>query len=185
MVYHGPLGESCDTLVSYFESKGAPMIEIGDNAANWMLRVITDDSLGDLAAAYRDSEEYDALIEELDRIKDDPKADEQIKYDSEFAVSAGRRHELVNRRLRTIYWRSPTYSLAKISVSAMIAFILGSVFILDRNEDTYTEIQMRSRLSTIFLSFIIVGILGIISVVRTLMLARSTCLCIVGHHHCR
>ena len=143
------------------------MIELGDNAANWMLRVITDESLGDFAAAYTESDEFNFLTTELDEIKANPKADEKITFDSEFAVSAGRRHELVNRRLRTIYWRSPTYSLAKISVSALIAFVLGSVFLLQRNRNTYSEIEMRARLSTIFLSFIIVGIMGIISVVRT------------------
>jgi hypothetical protein len=173
VVYHGELGDSCSSLVSYFESRGAPMIEIGENAADWMLRVMALERMGDMADVFLKSDEFRLLKEELDEIKENPVADQEIKYESVFAVSANARQDAVNRRLRTIYWRSPTYNTVRVSVSAVIAFILGSVFIFDWDQDSFTEIQMRARLSVIFLSFIIIGIMAIISTLPVMTMIRD------------
>ena len=162
VVYHGELGSSSSALISYFESKGAPRIEVGENPANWMLRVIS--RMGDLSATYRDSEECTQVMQDLHRLKETQVPDTEIKYESVYAVSQVRREELVNARLRTIYWRSPTYNLTRLSVSGIIAFILGSVFLRNWRRNQFTEIEMRARLSVIFLAFIITGIMSIVSV---------------------
>jgi len=149
------------------------MIEIGENPANWVFRVLSLDKLGDLADAYRDSEQFQILEQELDRIKANPDPELEIKFDSEYAVSTNRRQELVNSRLRTIYWRSPAYNMTRLSVSAIIAFVLGSVFLLEWNPKTFTENQMRARLSAVFLSFIITGIMAIVSVLPVMTMIRD------------
>lgn len=164
VVYHGELGASSSTLISYFESKGAPKIEVGENPANWMLRVLSLENMGDLPATYRSSDIFIQMMQELDRIKGTQVSDTEIKYDTVYAVSKVRREELVNARLRTIYWRSPTYNLTRLSVSGIIAFILGSVFLRNWRRSQFTEIEMRARLSVIFLAFIITGIMSIVSV---------------------
>ena len=164
VVYHGELGEDCCTLIEYFESRGAPLIELGENPADWMLRVMSMDKMGDLAETYKKSDKFTSLKTELRRIKENPDHDEKILFESKYAVSASKRRDAVNRRLRTIYWRSPAYNLARMTVSAAIAFILGSVFLLDWKPNSFSEIQMRARLSAIFLTFIITGIMAIISV---------------------
>jgi hypothetical protein len=162
VVYHGPIGEDCHTLVAYFELRDAPKISLGENPANWMLRVITDESMGDLAEIYLQSEEFTELKEELDKIKDNPDPELKVEYDSEFAAPKSKRRELINKRLRLIYWRSPAYNYSRIIVSLLIAFILGSVFVTDHGQQVFTEIEMRARLSVIFLTFIITGIMAMV-----------------------
>lgn len=169
VVYHGPLHDKNATsdenkMVSYFEHFGAPKISLGENPANWMLRVLACESLGDLAEKYVQSKEFAALKAELKSVKEDTSDDLKLSFKSEFAVPVNRRREIINGRLRLIYWRSPAYNLTRISVSVMIAFILGSVFIFQRAQDISSEVDMQARLSVIFLSFIITGIMAMLAV---------------------
>jgi ABC-type multidrug transport system fused ATPase/permease subunit len=173
VVYHGPLGNNCSALVSYFELRGVPKISLGENPANWMLRVITDEGRADLAEEYLKSEEYANLKAELDKIKESSEEDLKIVYENEFATPFGKRRELVNRRLQLIYWRSPTYNLARVMVSLVIAFILGSVFIFKRDLEVFTEVDMQARLSVVFISFIITGIMAILSVLPVMTKIRD------------
>lgn len=140
------------------------MIEVGENPANWMLRVMSLESMGDLSATYKNSETFKMIKQDLDRIKENQVPEMEIKYDNTYAASQVQREELVNSRLRTIYWRSPAYNLTRLSVSGIIAFILGSIFLWNWRRSQFTEIEMRARLSVIFLSFIITGIMSICSV---------------------
>lgn len=173
VVYHGPLGEDCGDLISYFESRGAEQIALGENPANWMLRVITSDEQQDLAAVYLRSDEHAKLQADLFGIKNSQDPNQKIEYNSEFAASKNRRRALINHRLQLIYWRSPTYNLARILVSIVIAFILGSVFLRDYGSTVFTETQMQARLSVIFLSFIITGIMAILSVLPVMTKIRD------------
>jgi ABC-2 type transporter len=175
VVYHGPLGENCRSLVSYFESRGAPKIDLGENPANWMLRVLSSSFGGreDFAAVYRRSQDFAKLKDELAEIAASPDSNGKITYKSDFARSRSTRRALVNKRLRTIYWRSPAYNLARITVSLLIAFILGSVFIFSHNLDVFSEVDMRARLSVIFMSFIITGIMAILSVLPVMTRIRD------------
>lgn len=128
-----------------------------------MIRIISTDTEIDYAKAYVESEAFSHLVAELDAVKEAPSKTDRILFDSEFATTRRKRGELVNQRLQTIYWRSPTYNLARVMVSLIIACILGSVFIFKRNYAMYAEVDIRARLATIFLSFIITGILAITS----------------------
>lgn len=58
-------------------------------------------------------------------------------------------------------------------MAAFIAVIMGSVLIVDRPNDTFTETQMRAQFATIFLSFIIMGIMSIFSVLPIMMSIRD------------
>lgn len=174
VAYHGPLGADCRSLVEYFESKGAPRIDLGENPANWMLRVISGSPVADdLPAIYRESEEFRLLERELKRLAESPLPDLKIEYDNEFAAERFTRKNLVSQRMRLIYWRSPNYNLARLTVSATIAFILGSLFLRKRNPDSFTENDMRARFSVIFLSFIITGIMAILGVLPVMTRIRD------------
>jgi hypothetical protein len=153
VVYHGALGDNSRTLIDYFETLGAPRINLGDNPANWMLRVITDESMGDLAEGYENSTEFAALQKELKTMSQSPSADMKIEFESEYAsTNRGVRQRLTNRRLRTIYWRSPTYNLGRLMVSLIIAFILVGVFLTDCKNLIYSEADIRARIAVIFFS---------------------------------
>lgn len=173
VVYHGPMGDDCSNIVSYFESRGAPTISLGENPANWMLRVITAEEQKDLETDYLQSNEFSALKAELDGIKDNPDAESKITFDKEYATSASTRRDLLNRRLQRIYWRSPTYNLARVMVSLLIAGVLGSVFIFRRELDVFSEVDMRARLSVVFIAFIITGIMAILSVLPVMTKIRD------------
>lgn len=164
VVYHGELGRNnCSSLVEYFESRGAEPIELGDNPANWMLRVMDSGSMDDIEEVYLQSEEYASTLKELDGIESNKDEESRILYEKEFAATRWERQIMTNKRLRTIYWRSPSYNYSRLLVSLVIAFVLGSSFITNRNPKFFTENDMRSRVSVIFLSFIITGVMAILS----------------------
>jgi hypothetical protein len=173
VVYFGPLGaENCSTLVNYFESLGAEPIALGDNPANWMLRVVAAEP--NLAEKYLESNGLVALKKRLEELHTDPDSNLKIEYTGVFAATFLRRRTLVNKRLATIYWRSPAYNLTRVVVSLVIAFILGSSFVNDRHPaEGFTESQTQARVAVIFLSFIIPGILGILSVLPVMTAIRD------------
>lgn len=173
MVYHGPLGANSCELINYFESHGATPIELGDNPANWILRVLQDSNMGDLAEAYSKSEQRKALLHEIALLSENPDPLEKIEFENEFAVGRATRQLLVTRRLRTIYWRSTTYNLGRIMISLIMACLLGAVFITERKNLTYSEADIRARISVIFFSNIIVGIMSIVSVLPVMTWIRD------------
>lgn len=146
-MFHGELGKDSQNLVKYLESKGGEPIELGDNPANWMLRVLDSSGVGDLAEKYIESEEYSSLKKELEGIESSPEEGAKIEYYSEFAASRWTRQKMINRRLTTIYWRSPSYNYSRILVSILISFVLASSFITKRHPDYFTENDMRSRIN--------------------------------------
>lgn len=173
VVYHGPLGENSSELINYFESRGGTPIELGDNPANWILRVLQDSNMGDLAEAYAKSEQGSAVIQELAVLVEDPNPDAKVEVENVFAVGRATRQLLVTGRLRTIYWRSTTYNLGRIMISLVMACLLGAVFITERTSLTYSEAEIRARISVIFFSNIIVGIMSIVSVLPVMTWIRD------------
>jgi hypothetical protein len=139
-----------------------------------MLREIqAENNPRDLAEEYIKSPDYAALKQKLREVKIDPSPSMKIAYSSKFAAPADVRQKMMNKRLQTVYWRSPAYNLSRLLVSVIIAFILGSVTVADRNPDVATEADVRAWLSVIFLSFIIIGILSITSVLPVMLKIRD------------
>jgi hypothetical protein len=171
-VYFGDLGERSTTLIEYFERQGVSPFGAGDNPANWMLRVLRE--LADNPAeTYLTTPEFAKLKKQLAKAKVDPPKELQISYSSEYAVSYNERQGLMNHRLRTVYWRSPTYNQSRLLISAVIAFILGSVFITQRKKEVLTESDLQAYFSVTFLGFIIIGILCITSVLPVMLKIRD------------
>jgi ABC-2 type transporter len=170
-VFFGELGESSSKMIEYFERNGANPIDVGDNPANWMLRIL--DSGADYGDIYLKSPELKLLKKQLVKVKEDPPEELKVHFLSEFAVPTEERQRLMNKRLQTIYWRSPAYNLSRILVCVIIAFILGSVFITERQLDQLTESDARAYFAVTFLSFIIIGILCITSVLPVMLAIRD------------
>ncbi|KAL7580109.1 hypothetical protein ACA910_012870 [Epithemia clementina (nom. ined.)] len=174
VVYHGELGSSSSTMVNYFHSLGAPRIAYGENPANWMLQIMSLDKMQDLDERWLSSDEFAALKRRLASIYTNrPDDAKKIVYENEFAATWRQRLDLVTSRLRLIYWRSPAYNLARITVSGVIAVVLGSVFILKRTQSVYSETDMRAQLSVIFLAFVISGIMAILTVLPVMTKIRD------------
>ena len=66
----------------------------------------------------------------------------EIKFEDTYAVGWLKRDNLMGNRLVKIYWRSPAYNLARMALSAVIALLLGSMFIPLRDTQTYSEAQI-------------------------------------------
>jgi hypothetical protein len=174
VVYFGETGDQSKELIRYFEEHGANPIEIGDNPANWMLREIQSDANpNDLVEEYHKSREYKTLKRRLADVRNTQIEALEITFPTLFAAPADLRQRLMNKRLQTIYWRSPTYNLSRLLVCSIIALILGSVFLGRRFPEVLTESDMRASLSVIFLSFIIIGILSITSVLPVMLSIRD------------
>ena len=173
VVYNGELGQDSRTLIEYFESRGAQSIELGDNPANWILRVLQDTAMGDHAELYLESDDYQRLKGELAREVEDADPTKKIAYEHRFATTRSVRQFLVNNRLRLIYWRSPTYNLGRILISVTLSILLGAVFVTERQITTYSEADVRARISVLFFGNIIVGIMSIISVQPVMMWLRN------------
>ena len=171
-MYFGELGFQSRTLIKYFEGHGATKIKPGDNPANWMLRVMPECEK-DFAEVYIQNLEFSKLKNQVVAAKVDPPEELEITYLTEFAVPRSERQKLTNKRLRNIYWRSPAYNLSRLMVCVAIAFILGSVFVTERNLKVLTEDQVTAYFSITFLSFIIIGILSITSVLPVMLAIRD------------
>jgi hypothetical protein len=174
VVYFGDLGDQSKNMIDYFEKHGASRIDIGDNPANWMLREIESSSNPkDLAEEYKNSSQFATLQRQLAELKLCLIPSLEITFRTRFASRAETRQRLMNKRLQTIYWRSPAYNRSRLLVCTIIAFILGAVFVTNRTPDVFTESDMRARLSVTFLSFIIIGILSITSVLPVMLNIRD------------
>jgi hypothetical protein len=172
VVFHGNLGEKSSHLIRYFESAGAAKIEHGENPSTWML-IALGDSPKDWSEIYQSSDDKKAIDTSIEETNDSPSEESKISFETTFACTFRRRNRLMNSRLNLIYWRSPAYNLGRVLISVAISFILGSVFIPYRKPDVYLETQMSSILSTIFIAFIIMGVLSIITVLPVMNSIRD------------
>lgn len=179
-MFFGELGvESCN-LVKYFESLGATPIQIGQNPADWMLTVITSDNKNgiDYVDAFKDSSNYQSMQDKIQNIIDVDGKDQEkkIMFATEYAADKSTRRGLVDKRLITIYWRSPAYNLSRMMISVVIAFVLGSIYVTNRlyKKEEVSEQEMTGILSLIFISFIIIGVMSINAVLPVMLSIRDS-----------
>ena len=137
VTYNGPLGKDSRNMISYFERLGARPIELGDNPANWVLRVLQDAEeessvMGNLSNSFQQSEECIEITNAIQSIRSNAKDEDRIHYESVFATGYFTRQFQIIKRLQTLYWRSPTYSTGRIVVSLILAMFLGTVFVRER-----------------------------------------------------
>uniref|UniRef100_A0A7S4JUM9 ABC transporter domain-containing protein n=1 Tax=Odontella aurita TaxID=265563 RepID=A0A7S4JUM9_9STRA len=178
VVYCGELGKSSTKLCNYLESHGGAPMNRGENPATWMLNVITKEPVGDeepmdYAQIYVESDERKNLGDAIDEVTSNVREEDKITFENRFAASAFTRHRLMTKRLRLVYWRSPSYNRSRIVLSLLIAFLLASVFLSNRRPAMMSEQEISGVFSTIFLSFIIVGILSLTSVLPVMLKIRD------------
>lgn len=151
-VYFGEVGENSNILSKYFERNGGHKCPPDANPAEWMLEVIgaapgTHTDI-DWHQVWRDSPEYQATQQELERLKiDRPRetstnekptdrrqetapAAEQNNADSyrEFAAPFGEQLKAVIVRVFQQYWRTPSYIYAKLALCLFSGLFIGFIF---------------------------------------------------------
>jgi hypothetical protein len=167
VVFFGELGVGSEKLIRYFETNGAPEIEFGENPAAWMFRAFAsaqEVNEMDWSETYKMSEQAKSLQEILDKTAANRKDTEKIFYDKVFVTSFQERLHLMNKRILTIYKRSPAYNLTRLVIAIFYSFLIGSVFLRDsgnREVEGWTESDVNGVLGLIFLSTIIIGVTSI------------------------
>lgn len=164
VVFHGDLGDESFSLIQYLQSyETTPLIQPGENPATWMLTTIgagnaTSGNQFDYAGAYSESKLREKCLESISFFEDAVSDEGLIRFPSMYATTMKTQIAEVMKRTWTVYWRSPSYNRTRIIVAALLSLLIGSVFISDPVPTD--ETQMRSRLTTIYLSFLIIAING-------------------------
>ena len=149
-VYFGDIGKNSKTMTSYFERTSGLPCPAEANPAEWMLEVIgaapgsTSDV--DWHAAWRESTEYAAVQDELQRLKRDVK-DANSAHDDpgsyrEFAASFFEQLWHVSHRVFQQYWRTPSYIYSKTCLCLLVSLFIGFVFF--RAPNTIQGLQNQS-----------------------------------------
>ena len=151
VVYHGELGGGSSTLISYFEGLGATPISLGENPSTWMLNQLNKKAITnsegevepiDFAQAWKKSENFQALQDELDELVEGRDETLQIEFDEDYAQPWYRRDLLMMKRAVKIYWRSPGYNGLRILTTNVIAVFIGSNFHLIKENTVFSESEM-------------------------------------------
>jgi ABC-2 type transporter len=167
VVFFGELGTGSCHLVEYFESHGAKPIEHGENPASWMLRAYAGEHANetqlDYAELYKSSEQYGNALQHIVSIVENRDESNHIQYTESFSTTMKERLQYTNRRITTIYKRSPLYNLTRLVIAAFYSFMIGSVFIRKEygEKRILGESVVDGILGTIFLSTIIIGVTSI------------------------
>lgn len=166
VVFFGELGQESAKLINYFESRGAPPIEYGENPAAWMLRAYAGEHAAenvDFAEEYKESEQYLVLCQQIEEIEESRDESKKIFYGKVYSTGFSEQLKLMNRRIVTIYKRSPAYNLTRLVIAIFYSFMIGSVFVRNSKvrAEGWNENEVNGVLGTIFLSTIIIGVTSI------------------------
>ncbi len=120
-----------------------------------MLTVITKADSDEMAEDFIQSPYYAKMKADIQATIEVEGKDpgKKIVYATQYAVPIKKRMQLLVQRVRTIYWRSPAYNLLRMLISIVIAF--------------------SSILSIIFISFIIIGVMSMNSVLPIMLNLRD------------
>ncbi|KAG7350244.1 ABC-2 type transporter-domain containing protein [Nitzschia inconspicua] len=176
VVFYGDLGENSKNLISYLQQyEATPLIQPGENPATWMLTTIGAGSAGgetfDYAGAYKSSELHLQALEKIDEIVKTSGKENAITFPSKYATSRYVQMLTVMKRTWKIYWRSPSYNRTRVITSAFLSLLIGSVYVSDRVPTS--EPAMNSRVTTIYVSFLMMAILGMNTVLPFFEVERN------------
>jgi ATP-binding cassette, subfamily G (WHITE), member 2, PDR len=121
-VYFGELGPDSRSLIDYFEKNGGDPCPVGENPAEWMLKVI-----GTAPGAHTDinwphvwraSPEYAEVRKELERLQSNPRISQDSPEDlTTYAAPFRTQFYMCMKRVFQQYWRTPSYIYAKLILS--------------------------------------------------------------------
>ncbi|GME70519.1 unnamed protein product [Ambrosiozyma monospora] len=135
-VYFGELGNNCETLIKYFESKGAPPCPPNANPAEWMLEVIGaapgSHTTVDYHQVWLASEERSAIRSELATMEEELALKKPISTTknskSPYAAPYWYQFYIVTKRCFESYWRNPSYIWSKIYLVVLTSLFNGFTF---------------------------------------------------------
>ncbi|KAF6263806.1 ABC-2 type transporter-domain-containing protein [Scenedesmus sp. NREL 46B-D3] len=135
--YFGPLGHESSQLISYLQSvPGTCPIAAGQNPATWMLEVtggsmamVSQPNSIDWPAVYVASSLAACNALECERLVQDGQASGmQLKMTSMYAQPFSIQVRELLLKYWLVYWRTPSYTLARCFLTLCVAFIYGSMY---------------------------------------------------------
>ncbi|XP_051131702.1 ABC transporter G family member 31 [Andrographis paniculata] len=133
VIYGGKLGDRSQTMINYFQAiQGIPPIHDGYNPATWMLEVSTpameEKIHQDLAAVYRNSNQYRDVEASIERHSVPPENTEPLRFTTTFCRNTWSQLGICLWKQNIIYWRSPAYNAVRLFFTTLSGLIIGSVF---------------------------------------------------------
>jgi len=177
VVFHGELGEDSCHLIDYLQQyETTPLIQPGENPATWMLTTIGAGSAGngyqfDYVGAYAESELRSQTLKKIEEIVSVVRDDELVSFPSKFATPFKTQVVEVLKRTWKVYWRSPSYNRTRIFLSAALSLLIGSIYVSNRVPTN--EAEMNSRVTTIYMSWLMISTLGMNSILPFFELERN------------
>jgi ABC-2 type transporter len=162
VVFHGDLGDKSVNLIDYLQGyETTPLIQPGENPATWMLTTIGAGSSGtasqfDYAGAYAGSALHLSNLEKIEKVVSAVSVSELIAFPSQYGTSTMTQIKTVMGRTWKVYWRSPSYNRTRIIVSTVLSLLIGSIYVSNRIPST--ESDMNSRVTTIYISFLLIAV---------------------------
>lgn len=177
-IFYGNLGDESRNLIQYLEQyEATPKIQPGENPATWMLTTIGAGSAAtgakpfDYAGHYDVSSLHKECVKKIEAIVGDSTDKGMVTFPSLFATSTATQIREVMARTRLIYWRSPSYNTVRMTVSAILSLLIGSVYVSDRVPTN--EADMNSRATTIYMSYLFIAINSMNTVLAVFELERN------------
>jgi len=128
-VFFGPLGTNSCELIQYLERyEATPKISVGENPSSWMLTCIgagsssTQKKPFDYAGSYVESKLHMQCLERIEQICANANSDNLVSFPNEYATSLGTQSVAVLKKAFKVYYRSPTYNVTRMIVSAVGEF---------------------------------------------------------------
>jgi ABC-type multidrug transport system permease subunit len=177
VVFHGDLGDNSKGLIDYLHQYSVtPLIQPGENPATWMLTTIGAGSAGttdgfDYAGAYSVSDLRADNLQKIANIEAAKTNEGLITFPSKYATSLLTQMATVLKRTWKVYWRSPSYNRTRILISVVLSVLIGSVYVSNRTPSN--EADMNSRVTTIYVSFLMMAMLGMNTVLPFFELERN------------
>lgn len=143
-VYFGPIGDTAEHVIHYFESNGAFKCPHDENPAEYILNVIgagatarVDRNWGDIwqqtANALAVTHETAALKAEYKECGADSSESLDHNADTSFAVGRWTQYKAIQVRLFQNYWRTPGYIISKTFLNIVAGLFLGFSFYKEPN----------------------------------------------------
>jgi len=164
VVFFGELGDESCMLIQYFERyERTAQIRPGENPATWMLTTIGAGSSStstekpfDYVGCYAESTLRANCLKKIDEFTANPVDANKVVFLNKFATSFKTQRTVVLKRVVSIYWRSASYNTIRLMVSAIVAFLFGSVYASQRVPEN--ESDMNSRVTSIYVTFVFLAV---------------------------
>lgn len=157
--YFGPIGENGKDVTEYFAKRGAHCPP-GKNVAEFILETAarphkrTDGSKVDWNEEWRNSEQAEKVMEEIDGLKrtrsaatENHEGAKKVGIHKEYAASTWTQTVELTKRMFRQYWRDPSYLYGKLFVAVIIGIFNGFTFW----DLGYSIQDMQNRMFTSFL----------------------------------